>query len=124
MPEAWRRISWKHVAISVVLILIGAYVPRAAQAQTTGALYIVSPQDGQKVDTSFVRVQFGLSPGISANGIPAFKVQLDKGNPVLTSDTEYIFNSVAPGWHNVTVSLVDANGTDIFGARAQVQFYV
>ena len=123
-PNAWRQTSWTRVALSIVLILITAYVPGLAQAQTTGALYILSPANGQKFDTSFVRLQFELVPGVSANGIPEFKVQLDKENPVLTSDTEYFFYWLTPGWHSVSVSLVDANGTPIFGVQNQVQFYV
>ena len=107
-----------------LLVSSVASVPCQAQAQTTGALYILSPANGQKIDTGFVRVQFGVVPGVSANGIPEFKVQLDRENPVLTSDTECVFNWLAPGWHNVTVSLVDANGTLIYGAQNQVQFYV
>jgi hypothetical protein len=111
--------------ILAALILSGLLlVPGLGQAQTTGALYILSPANGQTIDTRFVRLQFELVPGVSANGIPEFKVQLDKENPVLTSDTEYFFYWLTPGWHSVSVSLVDANGTPIFGVQNQVQFYV
>jgi hypothetical protein len=95
-----------------------------AQTQTTGALFITSPANGTRVDGRLVRVQFELTPGISANGIPEFRVQLDRQSPALISDTEYILYWLSPGWHTVTVSLVDANGTPIFGARNQVQFEV
>ena len=98
-------------------------VPALAQAPRSGALYIVSPVNEQKIDTSFVRVQFELVPGVSGNGIPRFRVQVDKETPVLTSDTEYNFFWLAPGWHSITVSLVDANGTPIYGVQDQVQFY-
>jgi hypothetical protein len=111
--------------ILAALILSGLLsVPGLAQAQTTGALYILSPANGQNIETRFVRLQFELVPGVSANGIPEFKVQLDKENPALTSDTEYFFYWLSPGWHSVSVSLVDANGTPIFGVQNQVQFYV
>jgi hypothetical protein len=95
-----------------------------AWAQTTRALYITSPANGAQVDGSLVRVQFELTPGISINGIPQFRVQLDRQPPVLTSDTEYILSWLSPGWHTVTVWLVDANGTPIFGAQDRVQFNV
>jgi len=71
-----------------------------------------------------VTIQFELSEGVSANGIPAFRVQLDQQSPVLLSDTEYNLYWLSPGWHTVTVSLVDANGTPMFGAQNQVQFEV
>ena len=106
------------------MLLGSLVVPGLAQSQTTGALYILLPANGQRIDTRFVRVQFELVRGVSANGIPKFKVQLDKENPVVTSDTEYFFYWLTPGWHSVSVSLVDANGTPIFGAQNQVQFYV
>ena len=105
----------------MVFILFAVFV---AQAQTTGALYITSPAGGSRVDGSLVKIQFGLMPGVSAAGIPEFQVQLDGQSPVLTSDTEFILNRLSPGWHTVTVWLVDANGTAIFGAQNQVQFYV
>jgi hypothetical protein len=95
-----------------------------AQAQTTGAVYITAPANGARVDGSLVRVQFGLMPGVSAAGIPEFRVQLDGQTPLLISDTDYTLNWLSPGWHTLTVWLVDANGTPIFGAQNQVQFYV
>jgi hypothetical protein len=95
-----------------------------ARAQTTRALYITSPANGAQVDGSLVRIQYELMPGISVNGIPQFRVQLDRQRPVLTSDREYILNWLSPGWHTVTVSLLDANGTPIYGAQDRVQFNV
>jgi len=71
-----------------------------------------------------VSIEFELSSGVSANGIPTFRVQLDQQSPVLVTQTECILYWLSPGWHTVTVSLVDANGTPIFGAQNQVQFEV
>jgi hypothetical protein len=71
-----------------------------------------------------VTIQFEISPGISANGTAEFRVQLDQQAPVLISNTEYDLHWLSPGWHTVTVSLVDANGTPIFGAQTQFQFEV
>lgn len=71
-----------------------------------------------------VTVHFEMTSGVSANGIPTFRVQLNRQSPVLISDTEYDLYWLSPGWHTVAVSLVDANGTPIFGAQSQVQFEV
>jgi hypothetical protein len=107
----------------IVLAPFILFIP-LAQAQTTGALYITSPANGTRLDGRLVRIEFQLTPGTSANGIPEFRLQLDRQGWVLISDTEYILYWLSPGWHTVTVSLVDANGTPIFGARNQVQFEV
>ena len=107
------------IFLSVFILFVGV-----VQAQTTGALYINSPVNGARVDGSFVRVQFGLTPGVSAAGIPAFRVQVDRQSPMLITDTECILNWLSPGWHTVSIALVDANGIGIFGAQNQVQFYV
>jgi len=105
----------------IVLILLIMSIT-LARAQTTSALYITTPANGARVDGGSVTIQFGLMPGISANGIPAFRVQLDRQTPVLIRDTEYILNWLSPGWHTLTVWLVDANGTPIFSVLNQVQF--
>lgn len=95
-----------------------------ARADTTGALYIISPANGTQVDGRLVTIKFGLAPGVSPAGIPTFRVRLDRQSPVLITDTEYILNWLSPGWHTVTITLVDANGTPVFGAQNQVQFEV
>ena len=108
---------------AIVLAVLASFIS-LAQAQTTGALHVSSPANGTRVDGRMVIVQFDLAPGISANGIPTFRVQLDRQSPTLTTDTECILYWISPGWHTVTISLVDANGTPIFGAQNQVQFEV
>lgn len=106
--------------IIVILFILTAL----AQAQTTGALYITSPAKGAQVEGRLVTIQYELMPGISVNGMPKFRVQLDRQPPVLTSDRECILNWLSPGWHTVTVWLLDANDTPIYGAQDQVQFNV
>ena len=107
-----------------IIVILFILLTALARAQTTRALYITSPANGAQGDGSLVRIQFELMPGVSVNGIPEFRVQLDRQPPVLTSDTKYILNWLSPGWHTVTVWLVDANGIPIFGAQDQVQFNV
>jgi hypothetical protein len=110
--------------MSAILLAVFILPVSLAQAQTTAALYVTSPGNGTQVNGRFVSIQFELLPGVSANGIPEFRVQLDRQSPMLVSDTEYVLYWLSPGWHTVTVSLVDANGTPIFGAQNQVQFEV
>jgi hypothetical protein len=105
--------------IVLILFILFIALPRAH-----GALHITSPASGANVDGSSVRIEFELTPGVSANGIPEFRIQLDRQSPVLTSDTECFLNWVSPGWHTLIVWLVDANGTPIFGEQNQVQFFV
>ena len=119
----WRRRAENPSACWLLLVVFLLSIP-IAQAQITAALYVTAPANSARVDGSFVTVQFRLTAGISANGIPEFRVQLDREDPALISDTEYVIYGLSPGWHTVTVTLVDANGTPIFGARNQVQFEV
>ena len=122
--KARRRQSGIRLRLSAIVLAVLVSFISLAQAQTTGALHVSSPANGTRVDGRMVIVQFELSPGISANGIPTFRVQLDRQSPTLITDTECILYWVSPGWHTVTISLVDANGTPIFGAQNQVQFEV
>ena len=119
------RCGPQRLTVVVLFMLLTAL----ARAQTTGALYITSPANGAQVEGRFVSIQFELMPNavggrISANGIPEFRVQLDRQAPVPTSDTEYILQWLSPGWHTVSVWLVDANGVPIHGAKDQVRFNV
>jgi hypothetical protein len=124
------RLKWRcrqlgvNLRLPAIVLAVFIVFISLAQAQITGALHVTSPVDGRRLDGRMVTIQFEISPGISANGIPAFRVQLDQQSPVLISNTEYDLHWLSPGWHTVTVSLVDANGTPIFGAQTQVQFEV
>ncbi|HVP52989.1 MAG TPA: hypothetical protein VMT05_12805 [Terriglobales bacterium] len=108
----------------LIIVILFILCTALARAQTTRALHITSPANGAQVEGRLVMVQFELMPGISVNGIPKFRLQLDRQPPVLTSDNEYILNWLSPGWHTVTVWLLDANGTPIYGVQDQVQFNV
>jgi hypothetical protein len=70
-------------------------------------------------------VQYQLTnPGVTAEASPNFKIQLDNQDPILTTATQQDFPGLAPGVHNVTVQLVDANNTPVNGATASVQFTI
>ncbi len=66
--------------------------------------------------------KFELVNPRAAAGSPNFRVQLDDGDPVLTTSTEHTFTGLSAGSHTVTVTLVDANETPIAGSRAEVGF--
>jgi hypothetical protein len=121
----WRR-GQSGVSLSFLAIILAGCINliSPAQAQITGALSVSSPANDTRVDGRMVTIQFEVASGISANGIPAFRVQLDRQSPVLITDTEYDLFCLSPGWHTVTINLVDANGTPMFGAQTQVQFEV
>jgi hypothetical protein len=129
LREVW-RLKWRrrqlgvNLRVPAIVLAVFVFFISLARAQITGALHVTSPVNGRRLDGRMVTIQFEISPGISANGIPAFRVQLDQQSPVLISHTEYDLHWLSPGWHTVTVSLVDANGTPIFGAQTQVQFEV
>lgn len=113
-----------NLSPAAIVLVVFIFFISLAQAQTRGALQITSPANGTHVEGRMVMIQFELSSGVSANGIPAFRVQLDRQSPVLITDTEYVLYWLSPGWHTWAVSLVDANGTPIFNAHDQVQFEV
>ena len=111
---------------NITCVLLSIVIPTlvcVAVGQTTGALHIVSPKNGDKVNSDRVTIRYVLAREVSAEEIPTFNLLLDDEDPVQTNDSEYTFG-VMPGEHTVIVQVVDANGTPIMGAQDQVQFTV
>ncbi len=125
----------KVLVLAIILSLVTC-VPAAIKAQSTppnqaqpgtdsaqtATIKIVSPKSGEKLKDAYVNVKFELVNPRAAAGSPNFRVQLDDGDPVLTTSTEHTFTGLSAGSHTVTVTLVDANETPIAGSRAEVGF--
>lgn len=110
--------------VSLVLVILTAVLMSTAQTATTAALQILGPQNGEKINTSFVTVQYELASPASASETPTFQLRLDNRDPVQTTDTQYTFTGVAPGTHTITIQVVDANNIPLPGVQNQVQFTV
>jgi predicted CXXCH cytochrome family protein len=95
----------------------------ATQSQSS-AVRILRPRSGQILANNFVTIRFELMRPNPAGGGNNFVIQLDAHEPVTTSDNEYIFTGMRPGQHVITVAEVDANGTPLPDAKAEVQFTV
>jgi len=125
----------KVLVLAIILSLVTC-VPAVIKAQSTppnqaqpgtdsaqtATIKIVSPKSGEKLKDAYVNVKFELINPRAAAGSPNFRVQLDDGDPVLTTTTEHTFTGLSAGSHTVTVTLVDANETPIAGSRAEVRF--
>lgn len=95
----------------------------AVPVQQPAAVRILTPSAGQTLNARFVDVRFELvRPALSDE--PNFLVQLDSGDPVTTTDTDYTFVDLQPGVHTVRVTLVDANNMPVQGGTATVKFKV
>jgi hypothetical protein len=123
------------VLIATLALLTGMLAQNAGTAASQGAgqagppaagvLRITAPHQGERLQQSFINVQFELTNGgASAAGVPNFQLKLDSQDPVTTTSTSYTFTGLTPGPHTVTVQLVDANGTPVAGARSEVPFVV
>ena len=113
------------LVIALAIIVVGAFSQapsNPAQGSAPPAITILDPQAGAKLAQDFVSVRYELSNPNAVAGTPNFRVQLDSRDPVQTSSTNQQFTGLQPGTHNLTVWLVDANGTPITGSQASVQF--
>lgn len=108
----------------LILILTAALVASAQTASLTASLQILAPKSGEKINNSFVTVQYELASPASASSMPTFQLRLDSLDPVQTTDTQYTFTGVPPGTHTITIQVVDANNTPLPGVQNQVQFTV
>ena len=117
----------RNIAILLLLMVSLGFFARhgaalRAWAQTqVGALRIISPRSGEKLQQNFVKVQFAQLQQATS---PTFELRLDAQDPVHTSDTSYTFTGLNPGPHILIVQGVDANNTPVMGSRSEVRFSV
>ena len=115
-------------ALFVLLALTGLALCQTAPGNpppgtaAAPAVTILEPQSGAKLAQDFVSVRYQLTNPNAVPGTPNYRVQLDNRDSVQTSATEQEFTGLTSGIHNVSVWLVDANGTPINGSHATVQF--
>ena len=117
----------RNIAILIVFIVSvivftrhGAALRAWAQTQA-GALRIVSPRAGEKLQQNFVTVQFAP---LQASVSPTFELRLDAEDPVHTSNSSYTFTGLNPGPHDLIIQVVDANNIPVNGTRSEVRFTV
>jgi len=89
-----------------------------------GAVEILSPKPGARLQGNFAQMKYDLANASSASGSPTFRLRLDAGDPVETTETSYTFTGLAPGAHTVSIIVVDANGTPVAGTQSETKFTV
>jgi hypothetical protein len=129
----------KIFQISIMLATVGVSALALAQNQNPAqqdtsrsnaapmshsALRILTPSSGQVLSDTFVTVHFELVQPNPGGGNNNFVIQLDAHDPVKTSEAECTFTGMNPGQHVLTVTEVDANGSPLPDARAEIQFSV
>ncbi len=97
---------------------------QATGPNAVGAVRIISPKNGERLQQSFVTVQYAPLQPASASSSPTFELRLDAQDPVHTGDTNYTFTGLAPGLHDLFIQIVDANNTPVVGTRSQVRFII
>ena len=95
---------------------------QAGAPNALAAIRIISPKNGEKLQQSFVTVQYAPLQPASASSSATFELRLDAQDPVHTSDTSYTFSGLTPGLHDLFIQIVDANNTPVVGTRSQVRF--
>ncbi len=104
----------------LAIFAVGQSAP--ASQSNANTVRILAPQPGAKLTQDFIHVDFELANPNSVPGTPTFSVQLDNQPAIQTTEKSKEFTGLQPGIHNVSVWVVDANGTPITGSQASVQF--
>ncbi len=98
--------------------------PEGSAPAPAANIRLLAPHNGDRLQQSFVTVQYeALNPG-AAGGSPNFWIQLDGRDPVITTQTEQNFTGLGPGAHTLIVQLVDANNTPLPNSRVQARFTI
>lgn len=126
----------KNFRIAVLILLIAIATPFALHRRAwalhhpapetawaaASPVHIISPVGGEELGRAYAVVQYRQS-GKAASS-PTYELRLDGRDPVHTTETNYTFNGLKPGSHNLVVQVVDANGTPISGTESEVHFSV
>jgi hypothetical protein len=97
---------------------------QGAAAPEPSVLRIVAPQPNEKLAQTFVSVQYQQDSPVAGSSTPTYELRLDGRDPVHTTDSNYTFDGLTPGVHDLLVQIVDANNTPVRGARSEVKFVV
>ncbi len=128
----------KKFRIAVLILLIAIATPFAlhrrawavhrsvtsATAAATAPVHIISPAAGEELGKAYALVQYQGEPAQATSSSTTYELRLDARDPVQTTDTNYTFNGLKPGNHNLVVQVVDANGSPVSGTRSEVHFTV
>jgi hypothetical protein len=128
----------KNFRIAVLILLIAIATPFAlhrrawalhrpadgkAASAAANPVHIISPLAGEELGKAYAVVQYRQVAAKAASS-PNYELRLDGRDPIQTTETNYTFNGLKPGSHNVVVQVVDANGAPIPGTQAEVHFTV
>ena len=127
----------KNFRIAVLILLIAIATPFAlhrrawalhhsigsAPSAAIAPVHIISPQAGEELGRAYAVVQY-QDVSSNASSSPTYELRIDERDPVQTTDTNYTFNGLQPGHHNLVVQVVDSKGAPISGTRSEVHFTV
>src|SRR5690242_13235576 len=127
----------KNFRIAVLILLIAIATPFALHrrawalhkstanhaAERISPLRIVSPAAGEELKQEQVVVKYAQIQAMQSNALN-YELRLDDRDPVRTKYTNYTFEDLTPGKHNLVIQAVDANGAPVSGTRSEVQFSV
>jgi len=128
----------KNFRIAVLILLIAIATPFAlhrrawalhqpadAEAGSAAAnpVHVISPAAGEELGRAYAVVQY-REPSAKLTSSPTYELRMDGRDPVQTTETNYTFNGLKPGSHDLIVQVVNADGTPISGTRSEVRFTV
>lgn len=128
----------KNFRIAVLILLIAIATPfalhqrawalhHAVDTEVASAaatpVHIISPAAGEELGRAYAVVQYRQVSAKAASS-PTYELRIDGRDPVETTESNYTFNGLKPGAHDVVVQVVDANGAPVSGTRSEVHFSV
>lgn len=128
--RAW-RVSLKVLPLlSTALWLVssallwGQTLAQQPQEGARSAVKILTPKEGEELNTNIVHCKYELVQPATANEPPTFQLQLDDQDQVRTMMTDHTFTGLKEGRHEITMMVLDANDNPIPGTMAEVHFKV
>jgi hypothetical protein len=126
----------KNFRIAVLILLITIAAPFALHRRAwalhhfagnktfcAAPVHIISPKPGEELGNAYAVAQYQqVSPKDASS--PTYQLRIDGGDSIQTTDTNYTFNGLRPGTHNLVVQVVDEKGAPVSGTRSEVNFRV
>lgn len=110
-----------YLALILTLLAASAVFALYDEVSARDGIRVISPRNGEALSGNSVTVRYQRKPPLADASSVSYELHLDGKAPVRTGKTEYTFNQLGPGRHQIRVQTAAA-GSKEASASSTVYF--